>query len=68
MILYANDACDYDSDGNSSRDANWAEEWRASHEEDVDWYQCSSAHSDALNANLKAYAAWALWVSIAKRL
>lgn len=68
MILYANDACDYDSDGNGSRDANWAEKWRASHEEDVDWYQCSSAHSDALNANLKAYAAWALWVSIAKRL
>lgn len=68
MILSANDACEYDSDGNGSRDANWAEEWRASHEEDVDWYQCSSAHSDALNANLKAYAAWALWVSIAKRL
>lgn len=68
MLLNANDACDYDSDGNGSRDTNWAEEWREAHEENVDWYQCSCAHSDALNGNQKAYAAWALWVSIAKRL
>ena len=68
MLLYANDACEYDSDGNDSRDANWAEDWRDAHEENVDWYQCSSAHSDALNANQKAYAAWTLWVAIANRL
>ncbi|MEJ2545476.1 MAG: hypothetical protein P8Y99_15545 [Calditrichaceae bacterium] len=68
MLLYANDACLYDSDDNGSRDANWAEEWRSSHEEDVDWYQCSCAHSDALNANQKAYAAWALWIAIANRI
>jgi hypothetical protein len=68
MLLNANDQCDYDSDGNGSRDANWAEDWRESHTEGVDWYNCSSAHSDALNANQKAYAAWSLWVAIAERL
>ena len=68
MLLNANDACEYDSDGNDSRDANWAVEWRDAHTQDVDWYQCGSAHSDALNANQKAYAAWALWVAIAKRI
>jgi len=68
MLLRANDACEYDSDGDGSRDANWAEDWRDTHEENVDWYQCGSAHSDPLNANLKAYAAWRLWVAIAKRL
>ncbi len=60
-----NDACDYDSDGNSSRDANWATAWQNSHTEDVDWYDCSSAHSQPLNANRKAYAAWWLWARIA---
>lgn len=65
MLLNANDGCDYDSDGNGSRDANWAIGWQNSHEEGVDWYECSSAHSQPLNANLKAYAAWYLWVSIA---
>jgi hypothetical protein len=68
MLLLANDQCDYDSDGNGSRDANWAVAWRAAHTENVDWYNCSSAHSDALNANLKAYAAWNLWVAIAERI
>jgi hypothetical protein len=53
-----NDNCDYDSDGNGSRDANWAIEWQNSHTEGVDWYDCASAHSQPLNANRKAYAAW----------
>ena len=30
-----------------------------------DWYDCDSAHSEPLNANRKAYAAWALWTEIA---
>lgn len=60
-----NDACDYDSDNNGSRDANWATAWQNSHTEDVDWYDCSSAHSQPLNANRKAYAAWWLWARIA---
>jgi hypothetical protein len=60
-----NDACDYDSDGDGSLDSNWATQWQNSHTEGVDWYSCSSAHSQPLNANQKAYAAWALWARIA---
>ncbi len=60
-----NDACDYDSDNNGSLDSNWATEWQNSHRQGVDWYQCSSAHSQPLNANMKAYAAWWLWARIA---
>ena len=59
-----NDNCDYDSDGDLVRDANWAIEWQNSHIEGVDWYNCSSAHSQPLNANQKAYAAWWLWSCI----
>jgi len=44
---------------------NWATEWQNSHTENVDWYNCSSAHSEPLNANLKAYATWWLWASLA---
>ncbi|MFA5367502.1 MAG: hypothetical protein WC333_06455 [Dehalococcoidia bacterium] len=55
---YVNDNCDYDG-------GNWAVEWQDSHTEGVDWYDCSSAHSQPLNANLKAYAAWWLWARLA---
>ena len=65
MKLSANDACNYDSDGNGSRDANWATAWQNSHTRDVDWYSCGSAHSQPLNANRKAYAAWWLWATLA---
>lgn len=61
----ANDACDYDSDGDGNRDKNWAIDWQNSHEINVDWYECSSAYSPPLNANLKAYAAWFLWARLA---
>jgi len=67
MLLNANDGCYYDSDGNGSQDTNWAIEWQNSHEEGVDWYNCGSAHSQPLNANLKAYAVWNLWASIARQ-
>jgi len=66
MLLNANDGCYYDSDGDGSRDANWAIDWQNSHTEGVDWYNCSSAHSQPCNANLKAYGAWNLWVQIAE--
>jgi hypothetical protein len=61
----ANDNCDYDSDGDGIRDKNWAIDWQNSHVEGVDWYSCSAAHSQALNGNLKAYAAWWLWSCLA---
>jgi len=59
------DNCDYDSDGNLSRDRNWALDWQGSHTLNVDWYDCGAAHSQSLNANLKAYAAWWLWARLA---
>ena len=55
----ANDNCDYDSDANGSLDANWAVEWQNAHPNE--WFNCSAAHSQPLNGNLKAYAAWWLW-------
>ena len=61
----ANDNCDYDSDGNGSRDRNWAIDWQNSHTLNTDWYDCNAAHSQPLNGNLKAYAAWWLWARLA---
>jgi len=66
----------YDPDGNYFGDknvsddcfytgGNWATEWQNSHTEGVDWYSCSSAHSEPLNANRKAYAVWWLWAVLA---
>ena len=65
MPLLANDNCDYDSDNDDIRDRNWATDWQNSHTLDVDWYSCSCAHSQPLNGNRKAYAAWWLWASLA---
>ena len=62
---YANDACEYDSNGDKAPDKNWAVEWQDSHKKDTDWYQCSSAHSQPVNANMKAYAMWWLLAEIA---
>jgi len=58
-----NDACDYDSNGDSVRDRNWAVDWQNAHP--GEWYNCGSAHSQPLNANMKAYAAWCLWARLA---
>jgi len=55
---FANDNCDYYSYFGGSLLGNWALEWQNSHIENVDWYDCYSAHSQSLNANQKAYAAW----------
>ena len=65
MERRANDACDYDSDGDGTRDRNWATEWQASHVQGVDWFDCRAAHSQPLNGNRKAYAAWWLWARLA---
>ena len=64
-ILYADDACNYDQDGDGNQDSNWAAAWQNAHTEDTDWYTCDSAHSEPLNANMKAYAAWWLWARLA---
>jgi hypothetical protein len=62
MELGANDNCDYDSSGTSR---NWAQRWQNTHTENVDWYSCSTAHSQSLNGNRKSYAAWWLWARLA---
>lgn len=59
------DGCNYDSDGDGTRESNWATEWQNSHTEGEDWYSCSAAHTQPLNANMKAYAAWWLWARLA---
>lgn len=60
---YVNDACDYDSNGDRIRDRNWAVDWQNAHP--GAWYVCEAAHTQPLNANLKAYAAWWLWARLA---
>lgn len=61
--LNANDNCDYDPAGGESRSRNWANDWQQSNH--GKWYACSAAHSQALNANLKAFAAWHLFARLA---
>jgi hypothetical protein len=58
-----NDNCDYDSDNDGYHDSNWATEWQDAHP--GEWYGCSCAHSQPLNCNRKAYAAWWLWARLA---
>jgi hypothetical protein len=58
---YPDDACNYNDNGNTG---NWAIEWQNSHTVGVDWYNCDAAHSQALNGNQKAYAAWWLWATL----
>jgi hypothetical protein len=55
---YATDNCDYDS-------GNWCTDWQETHTRNLDWYSVECAHSQALNCNQKAYAAWWLWASLA---
>jgi hypothetical protein len=62
------DTCYYDANGDGSPwndTANWAIDWQNSHIKGIDWYECGSAHSQPLNANLKAYAAWWLFARLA---
>ena len=61
MELMATDNCAYDSDGNGSRDKNWASDWQSAHTQNRDWWASGAAHSQHLNGNLKGYAAWWLW-------
>jgi hypothetical protein len=62
---FVNDDCNYYDGVGGTQLGNWADEWQEAHTEGVDWYSCGSAHSRALNANRKAYAAWWLWSTLA---
>jgi hypothetical protein len=53
---HVDDACNYDG-------GNWALEWQNAHA--GQWWACSAAHSQPLNGNQKAKAAWQLWCAIA---
>lgn len=57
-----NDGCYYDTNGDLSRDGNWAIEWQDANP--GEWFDCTAAHTQPLNANLKAYAAWHLWARL----
>ncbi|MDP4178023.1 MAG: InlB B-repeat-containing protein [Bacillota bacterium] len=54
----ANDNCDYTG-------GNWCTQWQDKHVLGVDWFETSTAHSQSLNGNLKAYAAWSLFSRLA---
>ena len=58
---FVGDDCSVYAEAGGAAIGNWATEWQDAHVQNVDWYDCGSAHSQPLNANLKAYAAWALW-------
>ena len=64
LDLNVDDGCYYTG-------GNWAIEWQNTHDgtntEPIggEWYSCGSAHSQPLNANLKAYAAWYLFARLA---
>jgi hypothetical protein len=66
-VYYAfpNDDCNYYASRTGALLGNWATAWQSSHTENVDWYNCSSAHSEPLNANQKAYAAWWMFARLA---
>lgn len=64
---FADDNCDYyavNADGSrGSLAGNWCTEWQQ--ENPNQWYEVPVAHSQALNGNLKAYAAWHLLARLA---
>jgi len=62
---FPHDNCDYYASASGPYLGNWATEWQNSHTLGVDWYDCYAAHSQPLNANQKAYAAWWMWARLA---
>jgi hypothetical protein len=62
---FPNDSCDYYASASGALLGNWATAWQASHTVNVDWYDTAAAHSQPLNGNRKAYAAWWLWARLA---
>lgn len=60
-----NDGCAYDTNGDGTLDGNWAIEWQNTHTQGTDWFNCTAAHTQPVNGNMKAYAAWWLWARLA---
>ncbi|ABK17000.1 Calx-beta domain-containing protein [Syntrophobacter fumaroxidans] len=69
MVLFANDNCDYDSNGDEIPDRNWAQAWIAHHPDSelariaADCGDC--AHSQTLNCVLKGRAFWWMMARLA---
>ena len=61
---FPHENCDYYASLGGAYLGNWARQWQDSHSVNVDWYVCDSAHSEPLNANQKAYAAWWLFARL----
>jgi hypothetical protein len=61
---FPQDNCDYYASRTGAKLGNWAQEWQSRHEVGVDWYVCTSAHSEPVSANQKAYAAWWLFARL----
>lgn len=73
----ASDGCNYDYDGDgrteasgdpalpSGGDRNWALDWQNSHLVNIDWYNTPASHTQPLNGNMKAYAAWHMFARLA---
>lgn len=61
---FPDENCDYYASRTGALLGNWAREWQSSHVVNVDWYDCLAAHSEPLNANRKAYAAWWLFARL----
>ncbi|NIM19923.1 MAG: T9SS type A sorting domain-containing protein [Candidatus Latescibacteria bacterium] len=61
---FAHDNCNYYDAPKGTQLGNWAAEWQGSHVEGVDWFDCYSPHSEPLNANQKAFAAWWLFATL----
>ena len=69
MALSCDDGNNYDSDGNGSRNQNWATAWLSNHAQDPIAKLANAcgecAHSQTLNCILKARASWWLWARLA---
>lgn len=67
--MYANDNCDYDSNGDGSQDRNWAMDWynanSSSQLGSISSYCDECAHSQHLNCVLKGVAFWWMAARIA---
>ncbi|MFC1652875.1 hypothetical protein ACFL3F_04060 [Planctomycetota bacterium] len=61
---FADDSCEYYASRTGDLLGNWAIEWQESHVLGLDWYKSGASHSESLNANMKAYAAWWLFARL----
>ena len=69
MPMLCNDNCDYDGDGNGSRESNWADNWLAAYPSadltTIEGNCGGCAHSQGLNCVMKGAATWWMFARIA---